>query len=287
MTRRTPYRPCSSCDGLSLLLRLVCVGCGGPILRPRRAPKPASTCRLMPDVKSTSSAYTHPLRDGLREARGRFARHGTERARVSDPPPTPQRGSSSSTEMKSPRGRMIQIALLASGDTSMVLGPRVPAARPSRRATGSTSKCASRRRATRPASATAGLLSTRLTELEPGPWRNRFAKATCSKALPKGPCSSTRRLTSPRAIPRRRRCAAASSAAAVCARSRARSGLIGNSRHQSVRVSQEYCQFDQPTLPTRTSRRPEASGVATPKTDEYIEKAEVAPRATKKTSVAT
>ena len=115
MTRRTPIGRARRVMGC-LAAALVCVGCGGPILRPQ-SPEARLDLPPMPDVKYVSE-YTHPYGMGFAKLEAVSLVTGLA-GTGSDPPPTPQRAAllaeMNRREVKNPN------ELLASGNTSMVL----------------------------------------------------------------------------------------------------------------------------------------------------------------------
>ena len=256
MTRRTPIGRARRVMGC-VAAALVCVGCSGPILRPQ-SPEARLDLPPMPDVKYVSE-YTHPY--GMNYVKLEAVSLVTGLAGTgSDPPPTPQRAALLSEmnrrEVDSPN------ELLASGNVSMVLvraflrpgiqeGDRfdVEVRVPSQSETTSIRN--------------GWLLSTRLTELAVLGEQIREGHLL---GFAEGPV-----LVDPSADPEEDEALATRGrilGGGVALKSRPLA-LVINHQNKSVRVSQDIATSINRRFHTFVNGRKQ--GVATPKTDEFID----------------
>jgi flagellar basal body P-ring protein FlgI len=240
-----------------LVLLVAGGGCSGPILRPQ-SPEARLDLPPMPDVKYVSQ-YTHPY--GMNYVKVEAVSLVTGLAGTgSDPPPTPQRAAllaeMNRREVANPN------EVLASGNTSMVLvraflrpgvqeGDRfdVEVRVPSQSETTSIRD--------------GWLLSTRLTELAVLGEQIREGHVL---AMAEGPV-----LVDPSADPEKDPALVTRGrilGGGVALKSRPL-GLVINQQHKSVRVSQEIANSINHRFHTFAAGRKQ--GVATPKTDEFID----------------
>jgi flagellar basal body P-ring protein FlgI len=236
---------------------LVCVGCGGPILRPQ-SPEASLDLPPMPDVKYVSE-YTHPYGMNFVKLEGVSLVTGL-RGTGSDPPPNNQRALLLA-EMNR-RGVDNPNELLASGNVSLVLvraflrpgiqeGDRfdVEVRVPTQSETTSVRN--------------GWLLSTRLTELAVLGEQIREGHLL---GLAEGPV-----LVDPSADPEEDEALTTRGrilGGGVALKTRPL-GLIINNQHKSVRVSQDIASSINRRFHTFVDGRKQ--GVATPKTDEFID----------------
>lgn len=236
---------------------VLCVGCSGPILRPQ-SPEARLDLPPMPDVKYVS-AYTHPYGMNFVKVEAVSLVTGLS-GTGSDPPPTPQRATllaeMNRREVANPN------EVLASGNTSMVLvraflrpgiqeGDRfdVEVRVPSQSETTSIRD--------------GWLLSTRLTELAVLGEQIREGHLL---GLAEGPV-----LVDPSADPKRDAALATRGrilGGGVTLKSRPL-GLVISDQHKSVRISQDIAKGINHRFYTFVDGRKQ--GVATPKTDEFID----------------
>ena len=257
MTRRTPLDTIcrvTRCLGMALVLAS---GCSGPILRPQ-SPEARLDLPPMPDVKYVSE-YTHPY--GMNYVKVEAVSLVTGLAGTgSDPPPTPQRaallGEMNRREVANPN------EVLASGNTSLVLvraflrpaiqeGDRfdVEVRVPTQSDTTSIRN--------------GWLLSTRLTELAVLGEQIREGHLF---GIAEGPV-----LVDPSADPEENPALATRGSilgGGIAMKSRPL-GLVINHQSKSVRVSQEIANSINHRFHTFVNGR--RQGVATPKTDEFID----------------
>jgi flagellar basal body P-ring protein FlgI len=257
MTRRTPIDSFRRKTRLVVACLVACVGCSGPILRPQ-SPEARLDLPPMPDVKYASQ-YTHPY--GMNYVKVEAVSLVTGLSGTgSDPPPTPQRAAllaeMNRREVAHPN------EVLASGNTSMVLvraflrpgiqeGDRfdVEVRVPSQSETTSIRD--------------GWLLSTRLTELAVLGEQIREGHVL---AMAEGPV-----LVDPSADPKDDPALVTRGrilGGGVALKSRPL-GLVINQQHKSVRVSQEIANSINHRFHTFAGGRKQ--GVATPKTDEFID----------------
>jgi flagellar basal body P-ring protein FlgI len=255
MTRRTPI--CRARVMGYLAAAIVFAGCSGPILRPQ-SPEARLDLPPMPDVKYVSE-YTHPY--GMKFVQLEAVSLVTGLAGTgSDPPPTPQRAAllaeMNRREVENPN------EVLSSGSTSMVLvraflrpgiqeGDRfdVEVRVPSQSDTTSIRN--------------GWLLSTRLTELAVLGEQIREGHLL---GIAEGPV-----LVDPSAHPDKDPALATRGrilGGGIALKSRPL-GLVINHQHKSVRVSQDIATSINRRFHTFVDGRKQ--GVATPKTDEFID----------------
>ncbi|HJQ81904.1 MAG TPA: flagellar basal body P-ring protein FlgI [Lacipirellulaceae bacterium] len=256
MTRRTPIGRARRVMGC-VAAALVCAGCSGPILRPQ-SPEARLDLPPMPDVKYVSE-YTHPYGMNYVKLEGISLLTGL-RGTGSDPPPNNQRALLLA-EMNR-RGVDNPNELLASGNVSMVLvraflrpgiqeGDRfdVEVRVPTQSETTSIRN--------------GWLLSTRLTELAVLGEQIREGHLL---GLAEGPV-----LVDPSADPETDEALATRGrilGGGVALKSRPL-GLVINHQNKSVRVSQDIATSINRRFHTFVDGRKQ--GVATPKTDEFID----------------
>jgi flagellar basal body P-ring protein FlgI len=257
MTRRTTNEFVRRVMCALLTAAVLANGCSGPILRPQ-SPEARIDLPPMPDVRYVSG-YTHPY--GMNYIKAEAVSLVTGLAGTgSDPPPTPQRAAlldeMKRREVANPND------VLASGNTSMVLvrvflrpgiqeGDRVDVE--VRAPTGS--ETTSLRNG--------WLLATRLSEMAVLDQQIREGHVY---ALAEGPV-----LVDPSADPKSNPALATRGrvlSGAVCTKSRSL-GLVISHQHQSIRVSQEIAHAINRRFFTFIGGRKQ--GVATPKTNEYID----------------
>ncbi|HEY3395853.1 MAG TPA: flagellar basal body P-ring protein FlgI [Lacipirellulaceae bacterium] len=256
MTRRTPIGRARRVMGC-VAAALVCVGCSGPILRPQ-SPEARLDLPPMPDVKYVSE-YTHPYGMNYVKLEGISLLTGL-RGTGSDPPPNNQRALLLA-EMNR-RGVDNPNELLASGNVSLVLvraflrpgiqeGDRfdVEVRVPTQSETTSIRN--------------GWLLSTRLTELAVLGEQIREGHLL---GLAEGPV-----LVDPSADPETDEALATRGrilGGGIALKSRPL-GLVINHQNKSVRVSQDIATSINRRFHTFVDGRKQ--GVATPKTDEFID----------------
>ena len=257
MTRRTPIDKARRMVRPVAVALLLCCGCSGPILRPQ-SPEARIDLPPMPDVKYVSQ-YTHPY--GMNYVKVEAVSLVTGLAGTgSDPPPTPQRAAllaeMNRREVANPN------EVLALGSTSMVLvraflrpgiqeGDRfdVEVRVPSQSETKSIRN--------------GWLLSTRLTELAVLGEQIREGHLL---GIAEGPV-----LVDPSADPEKNPALATRGrilGGGIALKSRPL-GLVVNHQNKSVRVSQEIAASINRRFHTFVNGRKQ--GVATPKTDEFID----------------
>ena len=257
MTRRTPIDRHPRVTRSLVAALAVCCGCSGPILRPQ-SPEARLDLPPMPDVKYVSE-YTHPY--GMNYVKVEAVSLVTGLAGTgSDPPPTPQRAAlldeMNRREVANPN------EVLASGNTSMVLvraflrpgiqeGDRfdVEVRVPSQSETTSLRN--------------GWLLSTRLTEMAVLGEQIREGHVL---GIAEGPV-----LVDPSADPETNPALATRGrilGGGVALKSRPL-GLVINHQHKSVRISQQIAASINQRFHTFVDGRKQ--GVATPKTDEFID----------------